>query len=223
VAVRITSRLTKPPGAELGCPSPVAENPLRRLVGSKSFPSVLPVTRSPRPRLPSGGSFGPPFPTFCGTMLSYDCPVPLSGRCACRSLPHTLAASSVCVPLRARWPPEALCHRQGSWSAGTPALPAFGTKETRGSPKFPSSPCDALPCSQTPVESVALALTGLGLLPSARSTASALAAQFALRSYPAVHNYTHCGAQSPGLGSCSLRLRTPLAGLARGDHCSPAG
>jgi len=31
-------------------------------------------------------------------------------------------------PLRARWPPEALCHRQGSWSAGPPALPAFFTR-----------------------------------------------------------------------------------------------
>jgi hypothetical protein len=173
VTVRITSRLTKPPGAELGCPSLVAGNPLRRLVGSKSFPSVLPVTRSPRPRLPSRGSLGPHFPTFVGTMLSYDCPVPVSGRFACRSRPNTLAASSLCVPLWARWQLEALCHRQGSWSAGTPALPAFWTKETRGSPKFPSFPCDSLPCSQTPVESVALALTRLGLLPSAPCTASA--------------------------------------------------
>jgi hypothetical protein len=147
LAVQITSRLTKPPGAELGCPSPVAENPLRRLVGSKSFPSVLPATRSPRPRLPSGGSFGPPFPTFCGTMLSYDCPVPLSGRFACRSLPHTLAASSVCVPLRARWPPEALCHRQGSWSTGTPALPAVLTRRHVALPSSrvpPVTPCPAL-------------------------------------------------------------------------------
>ena len=38
-----------------------------------------------------------------------------------------MSAPSVCVPLRARWQPEALCHRQGSWSAGTPALPAFLT------------------------------------------------------------------------------------------------
>src|SRR5919109_4121761 len=56
LAVRITSRLTRPPGAELGCPSPVAGNLLRRLVGSKSFPSLLPAPRSARLRLPSGGS-----------------------------------------------------------------------------------------------------------------------------------------------------------------------
>jgi hypothetical protein len=80
LAVRITSRLTKPPGAELDYPSPVARILLGRLVGSKSFPSLLPPTRSARPRLPSRGSLGPHFPTFCGTMLSYDCPMSLSGR-----------------------------------------------------------------------------------------------------------------------------------------------
>ena len=100
--VRITSRLTRPPGTELDYPSPVARNPLRRLVGSKAFPSVLPVTRSARPRLPSSGSLGPCFPTFTGTVLGYDCPVSLLGRFACRSLPNTLAAPVVCVPCRAR-------------------------------------------------------------------------------------------------------------------------
>jgi hypothetical protein len=98
LAVRITSRLTRPPGAELGYPSPVTRILLGRLVGSKSFPSLLPVPRSARPRLPSRGSLGSHFPTFCGTMLSYDCPMPLSGRFACRSRPDTLAAPSVCVP-----------------------------------------------------------------------------------------------------------------------------
>jgi hypothetical protein len=70
---------------------------LRRLVGSKSFPSVLPVSRSARPRLPSGGSLGLHFPTFTGTVLGYDCLVSLSGRFASRSLPDTLSAPFVCV------------------------------------------------------------------------------------------------------------------------------
>jgi len=69
VAGRIPRRLTKPAGAELGCPSPGAGNLLRRVGGSMSFPSVLPVPHSTRPRLPSGGSLGPAFPTFVGTML----------------------------------------------------------------------------------------------------------------------------------------------------------
>ena len=33
-------------------------------------------------------------------MLGYDCPVPLSGRFAYRSLPNTLSAPSICVPQR---------------------------------------------------------------------------------------------------------------------------
>ena len=96
--VRITSKLITPAGAELGYPSPVTRILFGRLVGSKSFPSLLPVSRSARLRLPSRGSLGSHFPTFTGTMLSYDCPVSLLGRFACRSLPNTLAASAVCVP-----------------------------------------------------------------------------------------------------------------------------
>jgi hypothetical protein len=113
--VWITSRLTKPPGAELDCPSPVAENLLRRLVGSKSFPSVLPATRSPRLRLPSRGSLGPPFPTFTGTMLSYDCP-----RAPLRSLRLSLAprylvcSRPLCPATRFAGRGEAPCQRQGS-------------------------------------------------------------------------------------------------------------
>jgi hypothetical protein len=196
VTVRITSKLITPAGAELGYPSPVTGHLLRRLVGSMSFPSVRPGTRSARPCLPSGGSLGSHFPTFVGTMLGYDCPLPLSGRFACRSLPDTLSAPAVCVP-----------HR-GSLAAGS-SLPAPGLlvnrypsssgsvdKETGGSPKFPRFPSDAMPRSpQTPVESRPLARAWVGLLPSARATASALAAQLALCSYPTVHNYTHFGAQ----------------------------
>jgi len=48
-------------------------------------------------------------------------------------------------------------------------------KEAAGSPKFPGSPCECMPRSTTPVESVVLALARLGLLPPAPLTASALA------------------------------------------------
>lgn len=44
------------------------------------------------------------------------------------------------------------------------------------------------------VESRPLALPLTGLLPSARATASALAARFAPLSYPRVHTYTQFGA-----------------------------
>src|SRR5574341_2163396 len=69
------------------------------------------------------------------------------------SLPDTLSAPLLCVPLPVRGLPGAACPRQGSWSAGTPALPACSDKESEGSPKFPSSPCEPMPRSQTPVGS----------------------------------------------------------------------
>jgi hypothetical protein len=195
----------------------------RRLVASKSFPSLLPPTRSARLRLPSRGSLGPHFPTFTGTMLRYDCPVSLSGRFAWRSLPDTLAAPSLCVPQSGSLTAGSWLPAPGLLFSRYPCSSGTSDKETRGSPKFPSSPSDALPRSQTPVESYPLAIPWAALLPSARATASALAAQLALNSYPIGHNYTHFGAPSRGLASCSLRLRTPLARVARGGYYSPTG
>ena len=116
------------------------------------------------------GFTSPPSPVLCSATTA-PCPSRVASLLARSPIPWRLPR--FVSLLQARWQPEAVRHRQGSWSAGTPALPAFWTKETRGSPKFPSSPCGSLPCSQTPVESVALALTRLGLLPSAPCTASA--------------------------------------------------
>ena len=146
LAVRITSKLTRPAGAELGSPSPVARRLLRRLVGSMSFPSFLPATRSARLRLPSGGSLGLHFPTLNGIMLSYDCLLPVSGRFTCRSRPDTLLASvrSWCPP-RARDLVEAPRPRQGLWSPG----PQSGSVTRRQ---------QALPSSQVPPVSACPAL-----------------------------------------------------------------
>jgi hypothetical protein len=195
VTVRITSTPITPAGAELGYPSPVTRILFGRLAGSKSFPSLLPVPRSARPRLPSGGSLGPHFPTFPGTVLGYDCPLPLSGRCACRSLPDTLSAPALCVPPRGALAAGSCLPAPGLLVTRSPSSSGRVDKETGGSPQCPRSPCDALPRSpQTPVESRPLAIPSAGRLPSARATASALAAQLAPSSYPLVHHYTHFGA-----------------------------
>ena len=77
-------------------------------------------------------------------------------------------------------------------------------KETGGSPKFPSSPSEDMPRSQTPVVSSIRANTHPGLRPSSACTPSA------------DHNYTHCGAPSRGLPSRYTRLRTAPYGEARG-------
>src|SRR5712671_5746727 len=71
---------------------------------------------------------------------------------------------------------------------GHPVPPSgYLVKETGGSPKFPSFPCEDMPRSQTPVVSCSLALTRAGLRPSRACKPSAH------------HDSTHFGAPSRGL------------------------
>jgi hypothetical protein len=65
---------------------------------------------------------------------------------------------------------------------GFPVTFVLSAGNTHGSPKFPNYPFEYMPCSQTPVETLLLAISLQGLLPSAHSTASAFA--LALRAYP---------------------------------------
>ena len=188
------------------------------MVGELEISPICPSLRSVCPASPSlqwvPWASVPHLPRYCAPLRLPA--IPLESL-RLRSLRNTLFASSLCVP-------------HGSFMAGSsPSTPGLlvsrypcssgsADKETTGSPKFPSSPSDAMPRSQTPVGSRSLAIPRAGLLPSARSTASALAVQLTLCSYPTVHDYTHFGAPSHGLASRSLRLRTPLTGLARGVH-----
>ena len=69
------------------------------------------------------------------------------------------------------WSPRGLvawAKRPGHARACGHPVPHSGyvVKETDGSPKFPSSPCEDMPRSQTPVVSCALAIAHPGLLPS---------------------------------------------------------
>jgi hypothetical protein len=145
----------------------------------------------------------------------------LAGLCS-RSATDTWFASSVRVPSSGSWPLRSLATTPGL--LGHPVRPfQVSHQETRGSPKFPGSPFECLPRSSTPVVSWALALTHLGLLPSAPLPASALATCLAVRSYPWVHNYTHFGAHSRGLHPCSPWLRTPVAGFTRRVRYCPVG
>jgi len=146
------------------------------------------------------GLGSPPSPVLCSAKTAT---LPVSGRFACRSLPDTLP-TSVCswCPSRAHDLVEVPRPRQGLWSPGPP-LREFD-KETRGSPKFPSSPCEDMPRSQTPVVSCALAKAHPGLLPSGHCTPSAN------------HDAIHFGAPSRGLSPRYTRLRTAPYGEARG-------
>jgi hypothetical protein len=145
---------------------------LRQFVGSKSFLSFFLATRYARPRLPSSGSLGPHFPTFSGTMLSYDCHLPVSVSYAFARLPIPCLFLLFVSLLQARYRSGTLALTPGL--LGHPVrLFRVVYKETNGSPKFPGYPFKLMPRSSTPVVSSALALTHSGLLPSTQMTASA--------------------------------------------------
>jgi len=98
--------------------------------------------------------------------------LPLSGCCACRSLPDTVPASARSwYPLRAHARVEAPVHAR---ACGRP-VPSSGSvvKERDGSPTFPRDPCVCMPRSPTPVVSGARAVPHPGLLPSGACTPSA--------------------------------------------------
>ena len=82
-------------------------------VGERNVSPLSPASGcSARRRLPSRGSLGPPFPTFVGTRRRSDCPLSLSGRFACRSLPDTWRAFRV----------RGLPHGRGT-SGNAPRIP----------------------------------------------------------------------------------------------------
>jgi hypothetical protein len=174
------------------------------LVSSESLPGFPPVGHSARRRLPFRGSLGPRFPTFHGTMRRYDCHrVPLGLLRLSLASRYLACSQGSWSPLRARGLGEST---QDHARAFGHLVPQAGNivKETGGSPKFPSSPCEDMPRSQTPVVSCALAIAHPGLLPSSACKPSAY------------HDYTHFGAQSRGLPSRYTRLRTAPCGEARG-------
>jgi hypothetical protein len=167
-------------------------------------------------------------------MHRYDYPLPLLGRFACRSLPNTVPASlRSWAPVWAHGLGEAPRSCQGFWSSGPPIRALCA--ETGGSPKFPSSPYEDMPRSQTPVVSCALALPHPGLRPSGACTPSALTAiPLRLSSCPRLYifrgsiprpasslppaSYAHCWAGTwSSLLTCWLGVRQ--VGLEpRGSH-----
>jgi len=171
-----------------------------------SLPCLLPADTLLDVAFPPVGPLGlgsPPSQVVCDATTAT---MPLSGRFTCRSLPDTLRASWV------RGLPAGLV----AWSKRPDSARAFGhpvphsgslVKETGGSPKFPSSPSEDMPRSQTPVVSCALAIPHPGLLPSSACKPSACLF---------IHDSTHFGAPSRGLPSRYPRLRTAPYREARG-------
>jgi hypothetical protein len=150
------------------------------LVCDLAVSSIFPSSRTlsaglsfcTRPRLPSGGSLGPHFPTFTGTMLGYDYHLLVSMPCALARSPIPCLFLPFVSFLQARQRSGTLALTPGL--LGLPVrLFRLVDKETDGSPKFPGYPFELMPCSQTPVVSSALALACSGLLPSVKIRTSA--------------------------------------------------
>ena len=174
-----------------------------RLVSAKSLSCVCPLHALPDVAFPPVGRLGLTSPR---SSVLYDA---TTATCPSRG-PSLVARSPIpCVLLAVCGLPAGLVV----WSKRPEHARAFGhpvpqsghsVKEPGGSPKFPSSPCEDMPRSQTPVASCALAKAHPGLLPSSHCTPSAN------------HDYTHFGAPSRGLSPRYTRLRTAPYGEARG-------
>ena len=89
-------------------------------------------------------------------------------------------------------------------------FPAFGPKETGGSPEFPGYPSERMPRSQTPVVSRPLALARVGLLPSRRWIPSAFGP--VARTYHLTTTIHFSGLNSAACALAFPLLRTPPLG-----------
>ena len=112
----------------------------------------------------------PHFPRYYATLRLPPCPSRVASLVARVPIPCVLPC--VCgVPcgLVSQWKPRGHARAFGH------PVPYAGpvVKETDGAPTIPSSPCEDMPRSQTPVVSCALALPHAGLLPSRACTPSA--------------------------------------------------
>jgi hypothetical protein len=145
------------------------------MVGDLEVSPISPPSRTVCPASPSlpwvAWASLPHLPRYCAPLRL---PAALLGSLRVRSLPNTLSASWVCVPSRARWAAEASTQRQGSWSAGPPALPAVLTRRPWALPSSrgpPLATCSALLRPRWCPARLAVALAGL--LPSTRARVSA--------------------------------------------------
>ena len=186
------------------------------MVGDLEVSPIYPPSRTVCPASPSlqwvAWASLPHLLRYCAPLRLPAVPL---GSLRFRSLPNTLSASSLCVPygsmvVGSSPPPPGLLVNRYPFSSGN------SDKETRGSPKFPSSPCDdMLRSPQTPVVSCP-ARPDAGRTAAFHSRQSVGVLPGFNEDYPLVHDYTHFGALCRSLSSRSPRLRTPLTGLARG-------
>jgi hypothetical protein len=171
---------------------------------------------------PPGGRLGlasPPTPVLGAAKTAT---LAVAGRCAGRSLPNTLPASSrAWCPARARGLVEAPPTTPGLLVTRSPT-PGIFTRRPVALPSSRVTPvrtCPALSPRWCP-QLLPFRVWDCGLPTTGNRRRSP---PDRLEGYPAVHDDTHFGAPSRGLQARSLQLRTPMAGCARGGRYRLAG
>jgi len=171
------------------------------------------------------GRLGLTSPSFIGTMLGYDCHLPVSVAFTRRSptdtlfVPYVRVLSSSSLALRNACP-----NAWPAWSPGTP-LPGC----SQGSKWLSQVPRITLWTHALLFDPGGDPSTCLSALRSAAFRSNdgvgfpAFIPAFILGDFSPVHDYTNFGAQSHGLFSCSRWLRTPVTGLTRSVRYRPVG
>ena len=150
------------------------------------------------------GLTSPPSPVLCSAQTAL-CPSRVASLVARGPIPCLLPR--VCVPYGSSWR-GSTSITPGLLVSRYPSSSGDSDMETSGSLQFPSSPCEYMPRSQTPVVSRTPGSLSAGLLPSGRATPSAFPLGFNKRLSSADHDYTYCGAPSRGLHPRYTWLRT---------------
>ena len=142
-----------------------------RLVSAKSLSCVCPLNALPDDAFPPVGRLGLTSPLSPGLCAATTATYPSRGPLLVARSPIPCVLPLFVVSHTGSSPGGSPRRRQGLGSPGPPLR--VGRKETDGSPTFPSSPCEDMPRSQTPVVSCALAFSHPGLLPSGACKPSA--------------------------------------------------
>jgi len=115
------------------------------------------------------GLTSPPSPVLCSAKTAL-CPSRVASLVARGPIPCLLPR--VCVPYGSSWR-GSTSITPGLLVSRYPSSSGDSDKETSGSLQFPSSPCEYMPRSQTPVVSRTPGSLSAGLLPSTRARVSA--------------------------------------------------
>ena len=164
------------------------------------------------------GLGSPPSSVLCSAKTAH-CPSRVASLVARLPIPCLLphvCVSRTCAGLASwRKPP---CQRQGSWSAGTPSLPAISARRQQALPNSRVAPVSTCPALRPRWFPKNLAITPPRLLPSGIDTPSAFPPLAPQSGYPNDHNYAISGLNHAACTLAPSGFAHPITGIARGLH-----